>query len=285
MFYIYSISQKLKNIKWGTIGIGSKEFGMSRSLPPRKKEFKILAWNRLSLEASTRRTVRPCSMNFNSTVETVFTPCAPPFQLNAVAFWSLLQKLCTLRDKRITLAFFFKSWRIHWLPQKEKTQVVFQSRVASSAKTASSKAGSCVPLEIQPHHGCDAGSSLLPVTESEGISGKAPHCALYSLYISWIVYHAMVFHEDGYIKSIRQCYIMIHYGKIHMYTAVYIMSKKIIKHLLEFIPIWYIRLHHIIKCILSNCTLSTTSMEDQSLWICRWLMGPKKIQSFPTSKN
>lgn len=106
MFYIYSISQKLKNIKWRTIGIGSKEFGMSRSLPPRKKEFKILAWNRLSLEASTRRTVRPCSMNFNSTVGTVFTPCAPPFQLNAVAFWSLLQKLCTLRDKRITLAFF-----------------------------------------------------------------------------------------------------------------------------------------------------------------------------------
>ena len=181
MFYIYSISQKLKNIKWGTIGIGSKEFGMSRSLPPRKKEFKILAWNRLSLEASTRRTVRPCSMNFNSTVETVFTPCAPPFQLNAVAFWSLLQKLCTLRDKRITLAFFFKSWRIHWL-QKEKTQVVFQSRVASSAKTASSKAGSCVPLEIQPHRGCDAGSSLLPVKWRNFCEGSSP-CTVFTVYL------------------------------------------------------------------------------------------------------
>ena len=106
MFYIYSISQKLKNIKWRTIGIGSKEFGMSRSLPPRKKEFKILAWNRLSLEASTRRTVRPCSMNFNSTVGTVFTPCAPPFQLNAVAFDPSSKNYAPLEIRELHWLFF-----------------------------------------------------------------------------------------------------------------------------------------------------------------------------------
>lgn len=106
MFYIYSISQKLKNTMWRTVGIGSKKFVMSRSLPPRKKEFKILAWNRLSPEASTRRTVRPCSMNFNSTVETVFTPFAPPFQLNAVAFCPSSKNYAPLEIRELHWLFF-----------------------------------------------------------------------------------------------------------------------------------------------------------------------------------